>query len=276
MAVTIRLIALTLVLMLAACARPDSEFNFTSAQAPISSNIRSTLSTPDSRLATAHNFYLQLPSTEIEKVQQKHLEECAKIKCKVQTAGLDRSSEGRVSARTRLRLAPEAYAAFATILVAPPATLQNHSETTEDSSQPAIDIERRLQSKYALRDRLTAMLRDSAAKTAAEAVAIEKELAQVQSDIETAEAQREQIRNATETIRIDISYQGKAAQIAGLDLTPVTHVAKAAGQTLVSSVAMLVWFVIAAAPWLPLIALLLWGARRYFRRKAQPAPLPQP
>jgi len=276
MAVTIRFVALTLVLLLAACDRPDSEVNFaTPAQAPLSSNIRGGYDPTDSRFKTTHSFVLQIPNAEIEKLQQKHLGECARIKCKVLNANLYRNLDRSTSAQLSVRVPPEVYSAFAAMLVAPPATLISHSEAHDDWSQPVVDVERRLKAKYALRDRLSALLQDPGTKNPADIVAIEKELAQVQSAIETAEAQNEQLRALTDAIRVDISYRGFSAQIAGLDLSPVTSAANAVGQTLVISAAALVWFLALAAPWLPLVALLLWGVRRYFRRRSRPAPLPR-
>src|SRR5262249_32284962 len=162
-------------------------------------------------------------------------------------------NEGRINARSSLRITPDAYPEFAKILAAPPAEVISHSESADDKTLQIVDTDKRLELKTALRDRLTAMLRDPAPKTTADLVAIEKELAQVQGDIEAATAQRDYLRTITETIMIDISYIGQPTLVAGFDFSPVRTAAHGAGRTLAQSLATLVSFVVAVVPWLPLV-----------------------
>src|SRR5262249_35544912 len=151
-------------------------------------------------------------------------------------------------------------------LGAPRAEGSSHPESADDKPLQIVDTDKRLELKTALRDRLTAMLRDPAPKTTADLVAIEKELAQVQADIEAATAQRDYLRTITDTVRIDINYNGQAALVAGIDLSPIAEAARGSGRTMVASVAALISFLAAALPWLPLIAFLVWAVRRGLRR----------
>jgi hypothetical protein len=221
-------------------------------------------------VAVTHTFSLRLPSNEVEVVQQKHLAECRKLGCTVVSTQLDRSNEGRVSARCSIRIAPDAYQAFATLIQAPPAEVVTHSESADDRTAPMLDVEKRLEVKSALRDRLTAMLRDHSATSTADLIAIEKELAQVQGDIESATAQHDQLKTITETVRVDIAYSGRVAVVAGIDFSPVRQAVNGAGRTAVSSLATLISFLAAIVPWLPLIALLMWGTRAGLRRWRAP------
>jgi hypothetical protein len=50
--------------------------------------------------------------------------------------------------------------------------------------------------------------------------------------------------------------------VAGVDLSPISFALKGSGRTIVASVAALISFIAAAAPWLPVIVLLMWVARR--------------
>lgn len=221
---------------------------------------------PLRRLAITHGFILQLPSTDVEAVQQRHLSECSRLGCTIVSTLLDRSIEGRITARSQVRLAPEAFAAFADILATPPARIVTHSESAEDKTAPMLDVEKRLEVKSALRDRLAAMLREPGTRSAADLATIEKELAQVQGDIEGIVAQRDYLRTITETVLVNVSYLGLAAQAGGLDLSPISRAGNNIGATLVQSVAALISFLASAVPWLPLIALLGWAARRGLRR----------
>ncbi|MCA6123361.1 DUF4349 domain-containing protein [Bradyrhizobium sp. WSM 1704] len=217
-------------------------------------------------LAITHRYTLRVPSAETEAVQQKHLAECVRLGCSVLSTSIDRANEGRIGARTSVRIKPESFDAFAAALAAPPAQIIIHAQSAEDMTAPIVDAERRLEAKTVLRDRLTAMLRDQTVKTAADLITIERELAQAQSEIEAITAQRDSLRTRTDTIRIDISYVGAARQIGGADLSPIYQASNAINQTAVNSVSWLIWFIAAAVPWLPVIAVVWWGTRRLMRR----------
>lgn len=217
-------------------------------------------------LTITHRYTIRVPSAETEAIQQKHLAECVRLGCSVLSTSIDRANEGRIGARTSVRIKPESFDAFAAVLAAPPAQIIMHAQSAEDITAPIVDAERRLEAKTVLRDRLTAMLRDQTVKTAADLIAIERELAQAQSEIEAITAQRDSLRTRTDTIRIDISYVGAARQIGGADLSPIYQASNAINQTAVNSVSWLIWFIAAAVPWLPLIAVVWWGTRRLMRR----------
>lgn len=218
------------------------------------------------RLAISHAFTLRLPSKEVEAAQQKHLTECGKLGCTVLNTRLDRSNEGRIHAWTSIRIAPKAYTTFAATIATPPAKVITHAESAEDKTLPLLDVEKRLEVKAVLRDRLTAMLREPGKKSVSDLAALEKELAQVQGDIEAAIAQHDYLLTVTETVKVDITYTGMAAQAGGFDLSPIDRAIKGIGRTVVNSVAALISFIAAVVPWLPLIALLIWGIRRCVRR----------
>jgi hypothetical protein len=110
------------------------------------------------------------------------------------------------------------------------------------------------------------MLKESGAKSAADLAAIEKELAQAQGDIEAAIAQRDYLRTITETVRVDIAYDGRPVVVAGYDFSPIKRVTDGIGQTLIRSAAALIVFLAAAVPWLPVIVSVVWGVRWGLRR----------
>jgi len=225
------------------------------------------------RLAITHTFSLRLPSQDVETVQRRDLAECIKLGCTVLNTQVDRSIQGRVNARISVRIAPDAFAAFAAIITAAPAEVVTRAESAEDKTIPLLDVEKRLAAKTALRDRLAAMLADPAPKTPAELVSIEKELSQAQGEIEAATAQRDYLRTITDTVRVDVNYMGRPALVGGVDFSPISNALDGFGRTLVASVGSLISFLAVAIPWLPLIALVIWAGRRTFRRwRARNAP----
>ena len=156
-----RLVALAL--LTAACAQQQplgSSNNFPVEAAPAADTPQAGNQTR--AIAITHRFGLRLPASEVEAIQQQHLAACAKAGCTVLNTRIDRQQEGRISAQTSIRIAPEAYAGFAGVLTAPPVTVTTQSQTSEDKTLPLLDAEKRLEVKIALRDRLNAMLRDPA------------------------------------------------------------------------------------------------------------------
>jgi hypothetical protein len=221
---------------------------------------------PAKRVAVSHSFTLELPDTDIEAVHRRHLSECGKLGCTIISTMLDRSHSRRISARSEVRIAPDAFPAFADILAAPPARIVTHSESADDKTAPMLDVEKRLEVKSALRDRLSAILREPGTKSPADLITIEKELAQVQGDIESTVAQLDYLRTITDTVHVVVTYDGIAAEAAGLDLSPLVRAVTNVGSTLVWSAANLTSFLAAILPWLPLVALVGWGVRRAIRR----------
>jgi hypothetical protein len=97
-------------------------------------------------------------------------------------------------------------------------------------------------------------------------------LAQVQGDIESSTAQRDYLRTITDTVRVDISYDGRAVVVAGYDFSPIKRAATGIVQTLITSSASVITFLAAVLPWLPVILLVVWAIRRVLRRwRAQKA-----
>ena len=227
------------------------------------------------KLAVTHTFELSMPSDQVEAVQRRDLDECQKLGCTVLTTSLQHGGRGSVYARTSLRISPQSFDAFARALAAAPARITSHAQTAEDKTVPLLDVEKRLEAKTALRDRLEAMLKDPATKTTADLLAIEKELAQIQGEIESATAQRDYLRTITDTVKVDITYGGIVAEVGGLDLGPLKRAVSEFGDTVLTSLAALIYITAALLPWLPVILLFGWAVRRGFRRwraaRAKPA-----
>jgi glycine cleavage system regulatory protein len=221
--------------------------------------------------AVAHRFTLVVPSAEIEAVQEKNSAACVKHGCNILSSSIDRSDRGSVSASMSIRIKPDAYDAFAAALAAPPARIRNHSQTADDLAAPVLDIEKRMATKTTLRERLTALLNDQNTKTAADMIDIEKELSQAQGEIENLTAQLENLRKRTDMVSVDITYIGATGGFGGFDLEPLHEAVMGIGQTVVRSLAMLVYCLAAVGPWLPLVAIVWWIIRRsvWRRRSSQ-------
>jgi uncharacterized protein DUF4349 len=215
--------------------------------------------------AVQHRFTLMAPNADIEALQQKHIAECVKLGCSILNTSINRPDGRPINAHLSVRIAPQAYDAFATVLAAAPAKVTFHSEVADELTAPTLDTEKRLATKTALRERLTKLLNDRNTQTAADLIAIEKELSQTQTEIEALTAQLDNLHQRTDTMSVDISYTGEVGRY-GVDLTPLREAAHGIGETVVRSLAALIYCLAAMAPWLPVIALLWWLIRRGLRR----------
>ncbi len=217
-------------------------------------------------LAITYHFSLLAPENDIAALQQKHLAECQRLGCEVLNTSLDRSLKDNISAYTSVRIAPEAFPAFEQTISAPPIEVAYRGETSEDKTLPLLDAEKRLEVKTLLRDRLTAMLREPGQKSPADIAAIERQIAEVQGEIESATAQRDYLRKVTQTMQVDIRYRSVSARLGGVNFSPVADAASNAARTFTNSVAALIVFTIWIVPWIPVAMLVFWIVRRLWRR----------
>ncbi|MEE3623110.1 DUF4349 domain-containing protein [Nitrospirillum sp. BR 11752] len=220
-------------------------------------------------VAVSHVYTVKLPAAAVEATQQRHLDTCAKLNCFILKSTLDRISDGSIKATTELRLPPQGMEAFTKDLTAPPVEVTAHSRTAEDKTLAVLDVDKRLETKSALRERLTTLLHSTTSKSVHDLLELEQQIAEVQGDIESTTAQRDHLRTVTDTVDITINYNGEApakAPQAGLNWGPIRDAVKEFGQTLIGSVATLVDFVAIILPWLPLVLLAAWLLRRFARR----------
>jgi hypothetical protein len=223
------------------------------------------------RVAVSYAFTLALPGSQIAEIQQQHLAKCRELGCEVLSTSLDQSTKGRAHAHSTVRLTPKAFPEFERTISAPPTEFIFRTETAEDKTLPLLDVEKRLEIKTALRDRLTAMIRDPGQKSAADLASIEREIAEVQGEIESAIAQLDHLRTITETVRVDINYSSISAKAGGVDFSPVADALTNGLDTLLRSAANVISFTIALIPWLPLILLAIWTIRRVWRSRRNAA-----
>lgn len=260
----LRCAAAMLLLALTGCSKPSFRTPDTLDQ----SSIGQVMGGNDGHFsAVAQRFTLLVPNAEVEAAQKKHTAECIKLGCIIFSSSIDQSDGGVVTAHMSIHIKPDAYDGFAAVLSAAPARIRFHSQTANDMATPALDNEKRLATKIAFRERLTALLNDQSTKTAADLIAIEKELSQVQGEVENLTVQLESLHKETDMVRVDINYVGTNAGFGGFDLQPLHDAVRNIGRTVVGSLAALVYSLAAIAPWLPVIAIVWWIVRRTFRRR---------
>ena len=258
-------------------ASADSGYRTTSASVTAGSfNVAQNAAPPPpsqaagpTRTAAVHAFTLQMPADEIEKIYLRHLDECARLGCIVVNSHLNRSDAGPAYANASIRINPARFVAFERILTETPVRIVTHAQSSDDKAIAFLDLEKRIDAKTALRDRLMTMLKDPAARSTTDLLAVERELAQVQGDIEAASAQHDYLRTITETVRVDISYMSIIARQGAIDLYAgqFKQTFLQSGGALLRLLAGLITLLVGALPWAPFVALMAWGGRRVVRRR---------
>ncbi len=222
--------------------------------------------TAERRIAYSHSFVVELPSAAVQATQQKALAACIAAGCSVLNTRLDRLPNGAVQGAISVRIAPDKYQAFADTVTAPPARLISHDETAEDKTVAVLDIDKRLAAQVTLRDRLTQLLQQSGASVT-DLVAVERQLAEVQGTIESETAQRDYLRTITDTVKVDVSYNGLIQQAGPLDISPIRAAIDDVPRTMIGSLGDVIGWVAYALPWLPLAAVAGWVLRMLIRRR---------
>ncbi len=252
-------------LLLTACKKQVAAPMFA---APVARGFATAAQSSDTirHIAFSHAFILELPSNDVEATQQKNLTDCIAAGCNVLSTHIDRLRNGVVQAAISVRIAPDRYQAFATAITASPARLLSHTETATDQTAPLLDIEKRLAAQTVLRDRLSDMLKQ-AGSNVGDLVAVEKQLADVQGTIESETAQRDYLRTITDTVKVDVSYNGLIEEAGPFDISPVREAADNFARTVIASFGEMITWVAYALPWIPLLALAAWLASRLLRRR---------
>jgi Domain of unknown function (DUF4349) len=220
----------------------------------------------DRRIAYSHEFAVDLPNSAVEATQQNNLTDCLAAGCSVLNSRLERMPDGVVQGSISVRIAPARYQAFADAIAAPPARLISHAEAAVDETAPILDIEKRLDAQVALRERLSELLKQ-AGTSVGDLVAVEKQLADVQGTIESETAQRDYLRTITDTVKVDVAYNGLIQQAGRFDVSPIRAAAERFAHDVIVSIGRLIACVAFALPWLPLAVLAGWAVRRLLRRR---------
>lgn len=220
-------------------------------------------------IAERHRLEVETPAAELEKSVQAVAESCRKLDCEVLRSSISGSS-GEVSLRVMPR---DLKALFDSVGRAGRVVL--HTTTSENKTGEVIDVEARLKNLTGFRDNLRLMQAKSSA-TVRDLVDIQRELANVQSELDSLATRRKVLANETGKVAVDISFRPRGST--GM-LASLTAAWDELGPSFFDSLATLITVAAAALPWLVLIVPAAWvlirtAARRRARRAAPGAAAP--
>ena len=96
-------------------------------------------------------------------------------------------------------------------------------------------------------------------------IELEKELARVQSELDSLAGQRKALANETEKTFMQIDFRAKRSISEAGAFHPVSHAIATSVRIFAESVGSLITFVVAALPWAGLFVVMFFAVRRFLR-----------
>ncbi|MBX2812025.1 MAG: DUF4349 domain-containing protein [Myxococcales bacterium] len=223
-----------------------------------------TATTSPRQLAYEYSAHLSLPNSAVAKLAQQHENRCqeAGIKvCQVISSSVRERGPDFTHAELELRAARPWMTSFREGLVkeanAVAGQLRAMTAHAEELTRVMTDTTARLQAQQTLRERLMTLL---ALETddIGNLLQIERELARVQSEIESAKSQLRQLRDRVAMDRITLRYDAMPKAVSSSATEPVIEALTTFFSTLSHSVALLILFVAGALPWVVVGLPCLW------------------
>lgn len=182
-----------------------------------------------------------------------------------QTGGLDPSGQ------IQMRIAPTERAAFEAALnqslEQAQALLLHRGESAENLTAQVIDVEARLESLKAARDKLQALLAEARGARLGDLAAAQAEIGRIQGEIESYEQQRRFLTRRVDWVEVSISYASMREALAVGFWSPIEAAVRDFLRLVVESAAFIIRALAVGLPILPLLAVAGWGFMRWRRRR---------
>jgi len=225
-------------------------------------------------LAYRYGYSFELPSASVKATAQSHAQRCieagAKL-CQVLNTSTRDYDADNVSASLTLRAEPEWLDQYAASLIESvnkaDGKMTASSVSAQDLTRQILDVDARLSAQTTLRDRLTGLLQTRDAELA-DLLALERELARVQAEIESATSNLAALRQRVTMSVVDIDYSSKSRAVSSSAVAPIAQALKDFLRTLSQGLAGVIGFIAMTLPWLIFVLLpVFFGIRWLWRRR---------
>ncbi len=218
-------------------------------------------------IAYTHRYTIEAARGKLHGVVDAHVARCRQLDCVVIRQSFDEeSAHTPPRASLMVRVARKDKDKFTDALKTGDSRVIRQSTQADDKTLQVVDVEARMTNLTQLRDRLRTLMADPKAGIT-EAVAIERQLAQTQGELDSLQAQRRFLAQQTERELFEIAYQSERSAIERGVLQPVTEALLSFGRVFMQSVATLITVFAAAIVWVLLLALAVWLVRRWLRHR---------
>lgn len=227
-----------------------------------------------SYLAYRYDYAFSLPNSAVRSVAQSHVQLCldaGPALCQLLSSSVNEYDADNVSANIRLRAAPGWLDDYTDTIKADiddhDGALTSSNVSAEDLTRQILDVDARLSAQTTLRDRLSTLLETRNAELS-DLLALERELARVQGEIESVTSTLKALRQRVDMSVVTLNYQSRARAVSSSAFSPIGRALKNFVRTLSNGLAGVIMFLATILPWLIFVILPgLWVIRWALRRR---------
>ena len=244
------------------------------APAPENSNQNADNPSNLSFLAYRYNYTFALPVNSVKATMQAHMQTCLQAGpklCQVLSSNSSSNEHSDFSnAYLRLRAEPNWLTNYRTQLESSvkdaKGQITNSGVSAEDLTRSILDTDARLKAQTTLRTRLEGLLETRNAELK-DLLSLERELARVQGQIESATTTLNVLKKRVNMSVLDINYQTKQTAVSSGALSPIVHALKSFVREFAQGLGGVIRFLAAFLPWLIFVILpLIWFIRWFWIR----------
>ena len=222
-------------------------------------------------LAYYYDITLELPAVAVGDLMAQHRDSCQAVGsaiCQVLDASLSGRDPEDPYAELQFRAVPDYVASFREGLTkdveGAGGRIIQSSQSIENLTREILDTRARLEAQENLRDRLLTLL-DRPTDDVGDLLQVERELARVQSEIESMTSQLAYLEKRVSMNEMYVSYQSEPKVYTRTKARPLQDALNDFFETLARSVADMIYVLAGALPWIVVGLPMLWGAVRLFK-----------
>jgi len=220
-------------------------------------------------IAVKHKLEIVAPESEVPKAWESTINFCGTLQCVVVSSSITtKTRDSAASGSMVLRVIPEDLKKLFDH-VQKLGNIVQHTTESEDKTAVVIDTDAKIKNLTSFRDSLRTMLARPSV-TVKDFVEIQKQLTDVQSELDSETAQRKILANETEKVAVEITFAAERTSGRGGVFAPIWEALRESGSDMAVSVAWLISAIVTVIPWLVLLVPLCWLVARFWgklRRK---------
>ena len=216
---------------------------------------------PEKRIARTHNIEIRTDGTDLTKRFEADSQKCASLGCDITNSSISENY-----ATLNIRLEPAKLDGFLKYLSREGAKVASHSISSDDRTVEYIDTDARIKTSEALKVRLTTLLNTTESKDIKAILEIEKELARVQQEIDSAKSTLKYLTTITSFVTLNINYTAEV-ETGNIEYKDLKNSFRYAWQGFIRNIAHVIEFIGMSLPWIPVIVLGIWILRKTIRFK---------
>lgn len=261
------LLLLSLLLTLAGCSGKQEPIGMSSGGGKASVGRVEAATAEPRHIAYSYDLRYEAPEALVLQRFEAIEAECIKLGCTIMEASrLIKSDENNKPSGALLARIPPASLAVFLKNTAAANTLTWQNRTSEDKTVAVIDAEAKIKNLTALKTRILELL-GTRAGNLADVLAAEKQLADIQAQLDTIQGVRKMLALETEMVKIEVRLTTQSSFSRGSWMAPVAEAVDESGETLMRSIGVLIVFLVSVLPWTIVLVPLVWWIRKMLHKR---------